>query len=379
MSDLKGRLKHLGLRAAAEGIDDLCARAIKARSSPVELLEHVVEMEEKERAKNSLERRLSRSHIGHFKPMADFDWDWPTKIDRELVESALRLEFLAQPRNVVLVASHGLGKSMIARNIAHEAVIAGNSVIFTTAAQLLLDLGARESSRSLAKRLKHYAKASLLVLDGLGYLSFDARNADLLFQLVNLRYEKKSIVLTTNLAFSDWPTIFPNATCATALIDRVVHHAHQHRGRKLQAPGSQGGRWAPQQRGRRQEEAVAASSPLAGRPAPRRRTSAGLSKFLRILMSGDNEGELCDVVGGGRGVGAGAQAVDGACGAGCDGEALYGAGGGAACEGSGCDPNRARVIALGGDSAAPVRRIGSGARRGHPVGCSTRRRRGGPR
>ena len=77
----------------------------------------------------------------------------------------------------------------------------------------------------LDRRLKHYAKATLLVLDELGYLSFDARNADLLFQLVNLRYEKKSIVLTTNLAFSDWPTIFPNATCATALIDRVVHHA----------------------------------------------------------------------------------------------------------------------------------------------------------
>jgi DNA replication protein DnaC len=225
MSDLKERLKNIGLRAAAEGLDDLCARAIKERSSPVELLEHVVESEERERAKSSLERRMSRSHIGSFRPMAEFDWSWPTKIDRELVESALRLEFLEQPRNVVLIASHGLGKSMIARNIAHEAVLAGNSVIFTTAAQLLLDLGARESSRSLDNRLKHYAKASLLVLDELGYLSFDARNADLLFQLVNLRYEKKSIVLTTNLAFSDWPTIFPNATCATALIDRVVHHA----------------------------------------------------------------------------------------------------------------------------------------------------------
>ncbi|MDC3962078.1 IS21-like element helper ATPase IstB [Polyangium jinanense] len=185
----------------------------------------MVELEEKERANNSLERRMSRSRVGRFKSMTDFDWDWPTRIDRELVEAALRLEFIEQSKNVVLVASHGLGKSMIARNIAHQAVLAGHSVIFTTAAQLLLDLGARETSRALDKRLKHYAKATLLVLDEVGYLSFDGRNEDLLFQLVNLRYEKKSIVLTTNLAFSDWPTIFPNATCATALIDRVVHHA----------------------------------------------------------------------------------------------------------------------------------------------------------
>jgi DNA replication protein DnaC len=225
MSDLRERLKSLGLRAAAERFDDLCAHATKNRWSPVELLEHIVDLEEKERAKNSLERRMSRSHVGRFKAMADFDWSWPTYVDRELVESALRLEFIAHARNIVLVASHGLGKSMIARNIAHQAVLAGHSVIFTTAAQLLLDLGARESSSSLDKRLKHYAKATLLVLDEVGYLSFDARNADLLFQLVNMRYEKKSIVLTTNLAFSDWPSIFPNATCATALIDRVVHHA----------------------------------------------------------------------------------------------------------------------------------------------------------
>ena len=225
MNDLRERLKHLGLRAAAERFDDLCARATKERWSPVELVEEMVDLEEKERAKNSLERRMSRSHVGRFKSMADFDWSWPTKIDRDLVEAALRLDFIEQSKNVVLVASHGLGKSMIARNIAHRAVLGGHSVIFTTAAQLLLDLGARETSRTLDKRLKHYAKATLLVLDEVGYLSFDARNADLLFQLVNLRYEKKSIVLTTNLAFSDWPTIFPNATCATALIDRVVHHA----------------------------------------------------------------------------------------------------------------------------------------------------------
>ncbi len=114
---------------------------------------------------------------------------------------------------------------MIAKNIAHRAVLAGHSVAFFTASELLLDLQKRDSARSLELRLKHLEKIGLLVVDELGYLAYDDRAADLLFQIVNRRYEKKSLLITTNLAFSDWPTIFPNATSATALIDRVIHYA----------------------------------------------------------------------------------------------------------------------------------------------------------
>jgi DNA replication protein DnaC len=157
--------------------------------------------------------------------MADYDRNWPTKIDRPLVESVLRLDFIRDAHNVVLVSPQGLGKTMIAQNIVHQSALAGYGVLFITAAQLLLDLGAQESTRALERRLKYYAKIGLLVIDEIGFLAFDTRNADLLFQVISRRYEKKSVVLTTNLAFRDWPTIFPNATCATALIDRVVHHA----------------------------------------------------------------------------------------------------------------------------------------------------------
>lgn len=225
MSELAQRLGDLGLRATSAGLDDLIARATTERWSPAQLLEHVVNLDEKDRVKRSLERRFSDSHLGRFKPMIDYDWAWPTKIDRELVERALGGDYLADARNIVLAAPQGLGKTMIAQNLAHQAILKGHSVLFLTAAQLLLDLGSQESSRALDRRLKHYAKVSLLVLDEVGYLAFDNRNADLLFQVVSRRYEKKSLVLTTNLAFSDWPTVFPNATCATALIDRVIHHA----------------------------------------------------------------------------------------------------------------------------------------------------------
>lgn len=223
--NLHGRLTSLGLLGVADGLDDIISLATKKRWGPAQIFEHVADIEERERSRRSLERRLSRSHLGRFKPIADYDWNWPTKIDRSLVESAVGLHFLGAARNVVLVAPQGLGKTMVAQNIAHQAILAGHSVLFTTAAQMLLDLGGQESSRSLERRLRHYAKQSLLVLDEVGYLAFDNRNADLLFQVVSRRYERKSLVLTTNLAFKDWATIFPNATCATALIDRVIHHA----------------------------------------------------------------------------------------------------------------------------------------------------------
>lgn len=223
--DLLPRLRDLGLRATAEQLPDLVARSTKERLGPTQLLERIADIEENDRSRRSLERRLQRSKLGRFKPMADFDWAWPSRIDRDRVEAALRLEFLEESRNIVLVAPQGLGKTMVAQNIAHQAILAGHSVLLVTAAQLLLDLAAQDSARALDRRLKHYAKQSLLVLDEVGYLAFDNRNADLLFQVIARRYERKSLVLTTNLPFRDWPTIFPNATCATALIDRVIHHA----------------------------------------------------------------------------------------------------------------------------------------------------------
>lgn len=222
---LGARLRELGLFYAANHLDDILATSTKRRMSSRQLLEYVTEHEERERAQRSLERRARNSKVGRFKPMTDFDWNWPSKVDRALVESALALDFLAEQRNVVLVAPQGLGKTMIAQNVAHQAVLAGHSVLFVTAAQVLLDLAAMETARALERRLRHYARISLLVLDEIGYLGFDTRNADLLFQLVSMRYEKKSLVLTTNLAFAEWPSIFPSATTATALIDRVVHHA----------------------------------------------------------------------------------------------------------------------------------------------------------
>lgn len=226
MSDLEDQLKALHLYHGAQHLDDLIDRATRARMSPRQILEVLVSEELKDRARRGLERRTQRAQLGRFKPMADYDWNWPRSIDRELVESILRLEFLAEPRNVVLLAAQGLGKTMIAQNLAHQAVLAGHSVLFTTAARMLSDLGSVHGTPHLfQQRLRKYTRVALLIVDEVGYLSYDTRAADLLFQVVSERHEKRALVLTTNLPFAQWPTIFPNASCTVALIDRVVHHA----------------------------------------------------------------------------------------------------------------------------------------------------------
>lgn len=222
---LPDALRSLGLRRTAADLPDFLARATRSRWSPAVCLEELVRAETQDRARRSLERRLSRARLGSFKPMVDFEWDWPKSLDREAVERVLGLGFLESGSNVILAAAQGLGKTMIAKNVAHQAVLAGAHVLCVTAADLLLDLGGQETSRTLERRLRHYVEPRLLCVDEIGYLTYDNRAADLLFQVVSRRYEKRSLLVTTNLAFKDWGSIFPNAACVTALLDRLTHHA----------------------------------------------------------------------------------------------------------------------------------------------------------
>jgi len=222
---LASNLRRLGLHRIAAEVDDLLARAARHRWSPVQVLEAVVTAELEDRARRSVERRLKRARLGRFKPLADWEWDWPKVLPRPTLERVLTLDFLTQGENVILVGAQGLGKTMLAKNLVHQAVLAGHAGLFVTASELLLDLNGQETSRALERRLRHYARPSLLAIDEIGYLSYDARAADLLYQVVSRRYEQKSVVLTTNLAFKHWDSVFPNAGCAVALVDRLTHHA----------------------------------------------------------------------------------------------------------------------------------------------------------
>lgn len=185
----------------------------------------LIDWEEQERARRSLERRLQDAHIGQFKPLCDFDWNWPTSCDRAAIEALMTLDFLKDGSNGILIGPNGVGKSMIAQNIAHQALVAGHTVLFTTAGQLLGDLAALDSDSALRRRLHHYARPGLLAIDEMGYLSYSNRHADLLFQLLTQRYRSKSTLITTNRSFSEWKEVFPNATCVVSLVDRLTHYA----------------------------------------------------------------------------------------------------------------------------------------------------------
>jgi DNA replication protein DnaC len=189
-------------------------------------LARVIEIESTERARRSLKRRLDNARFGAFKPLADFDWDWPEKCDRSAIEELFSLAFMQEAANVVFVGNKGLGKTMLIKNLAHQAVLHGHSARFTLASDMLHDLAAQDSTVALGRRLRRYTSPRLLAIDELGYLSYDTRYADLLFEVVTRRYEShRPVLVTTNKVFSEWNQVFPNASCVGTLIDRLVHRA----------------------------------------------------------------------------------------------------------------------------------------------------------
>jgi len=215
MDDTHARLRALGLLGLAARLDEV-------RDEP--WLARVMAIESEERQHRGLDRRMKNSRLGTFKPMADFDWKWPIKVDRKAVELLFHLRFVDEGANVVLVGPNGIGKTMIGKNLAHAVVKTGRTVRFTTASAMLTELTAQDSTAALHRTFRRYTSPGVLVIDERGYIAYGNRHADVLFEVVNRRYEMgRSIIVTTNRAFTDWGELFPNATCVVPLVDRLVH------------------------------------------------------------------------------------------------------------------------------------------------------------
>ena len=225
MSPQTEGLRALRLNWLSENHDEFLAGCKKGKMSPEQVLDRLVELELVEKTRRGTERRVKSAKLGTFKHISEFDWAWPKKIDRDSLESALKGDFIEHCRNIILAGAQGLGKTMIAKNIGHNAAINGKSTIFTSTSDMILSLKKEKSKLNLDRAFKKYVAPDLLIMDELGYLSYDCQAADLIFEVINRRYETGSIVISTNLAFKDWNTIFPSASCLTAMIDRLTHHA----------------------------------------------------------------------------------------------------------------------------------------------------------
>ncbi len=226
-SDLVAQLRDIGFRATPEALSAFLTHAHKSRFGPTETLEQLVLLERRARDANNLARRTKVAALGRFKPIDRFDWTHPRKIDRTLVERLLQLDFVARGENVLFRGQSGVGKTMLAQNVGQAALEHGYTVRFSTLAAALADLLRQESMPAFERRLKRYLAPDVLILDELGYLPCDSRAADLLYNIISRRHEQRSTIISTNLTFKQWATVFPGAACVVALVDRFAQHCHR--------------------------------------------------------------------------------------------------------------------------------------------------------
>jgi len=158
--------------------------------------------------------------------LEQFNWNWPKEINQAQVRNLFHIDFIKEKSNIIFLGGVGLGKTHLASALGYAACLKGNTVLFTTAVETINSLSAAQSAGRLKQELAKYTKPALLILDELGYLPIDKLGADLLFQVISLRYETGSLVITSNRAFKDWAEIFNNdSTLTSAILDRLLHHA----------------------------------------------------------------------------------------------------------------------------------------------------------
>jgi DNA replication protein DnaC len=220
-------IRALGFRASADAIRALVTHATKSKMSPAQTLLELTALEKRERETRNLAARTKAAALGSVKPLDRFDWTHPRSIDRELFEELHdSLGFLERGENVLLRGQAGVGKSTLAKNLGLAALAKGRTVRFTTLATALADLLRRESLPAIERQLRRYTNPDLLIIDELGYVPCDSDAADLLFRIVSKRHENRAIVITTNLAYKQWGTVFGDAPCLVALVDRFAQHCN---------------------------------------------------------------------------------------------------------------------------------------------------------
>ncbi len=223
---LRERLTYLKLPFMRQHFEELSAEATRKKWTHVQFLKALVEGEADLRNDKGVARRIKQAQFPVIKSLEEFDFTWPKSINRVQVQDLFRLKFVEKNANVIMMGQVGLGKTHLSIALGHAACEQGYRVLFTTAVDAINALSAAQMAGRLNIELKKYLRPDVLVVDEVGYLPVDKRGADLLFQVVSKRYERGSIVLTTNKEYKKWAEIFNNdATLTSAMLDRLLHHS----------------------------------------------------------------------------------------------------------------------------------------------------------
>jgi DNA replication protein DnaC len=224
--DLDPHLSYLKLPFMAQHYDDLAKQAAHKQWSHLDYLATLVQGEADLRHDRATQNRIRLARFPVIKTLDQFRWDWPSLINRMQVQNHFSLGFIKDKANLIYLGGVGLGKTHLATALGYVSCLQGYSVLFTSAIDVINMLSAARSAGRLKQELKKYTKPALLILDELGYLPIDKAGADLLFQVISLRYEQGAILITSNRAFKEWPKIFNNdSTLTSAILDRLLHHA----------------------------------------------------------------------------------------------------------------------------------------------------------
>jgi len=219
-------LKRLQLPHLRETLPAVLSEAAKEQWNYLEFLERILgrEVDAKEGKRVRMAMRIA--NFPCVRTIEEFDFSFQPSVDERVIRELSTGHFLSHGDNVLIFGPPGVGKTHLAVGLGRKVVEQGHTARFTTATALLATLGKAESEGNLAEKLTEYSKPRLLIIDELGYLPFERRAAHLFFQLVNRRYEKGSLLVTTNQRVSDWGTVFGDEVLATAILDRLLHHSH---------------------------------------------------------------------------------------------------------------------------------------------------------
>jgi DNA replication protein DnaC len=219
-------LGRLRLGHVADRLDALLSEAARKEPSYLDFIDQLLGEEIKSKQKKRVQMGIQIAHFPSVKTLDDFDFKFQPSVDSKLVKELAMGRFIANAENVMLFGPPGVGKTHLAIGLGRAVVEAGHSVLFTTAMNLITSLSKAETEGQLNDKLGFFTKPKLLIIDELGYLPFEKRSAHLFFQLVSRRYERGSLLITTNQAVTQWGAVFGDDVTAAALLDRLLHHSH---------------------------------------------------------------------------------------------------------------------------------------------------------